>query len=109
MVLINYLQVVHNQPVSTMSELIGKRLWTLPCQAFDQAGLYQSTIVRSSRDSLPLATLAISNEMNVSWSSAYNLSTDVTSILPCESGNHLTVHFTQPMCAGYEDKVMTII
>ena len=101
------MQVVHSEPLPAFLELVGRRQWTVPCMAFDQAGIYQSMVVRtSSRDSLSTVTLAVSNEMNVTWSSAYGLSTNVTSLHPCESGNQLTVRYTQPACSGNDDKVI---
>jgi len=42
--------------------------------------------------------------MTASWSDSYNLSTSAVSVFPCEENSHVTVDYTQPVCAGDDDK-----
>ena len=51
------------------------------------------------------STVAVSGEMAAFWSDSYNLSTSAVSVFPCAENEHLTVDFTQPACAGHDDKV----
>ena len=46
--------------------------------------------------------------MAASWSDVYNLSTTAVSVFPCDENDHLTVDFTQPACAGDDDKVRDV-
>jgi len=54
------------------------------------------------------STVAASAKMAASWSDVYNLSTTAVSVFPCDENDHLTVDFTQPACAGDDDKVRDV-
>jgi len=103
------MQVVYQQFISNLSELIQTNITWIPCQRVDQAGLYQA-VVRWSRDPTQTGTgsgsvVASSGKMAAEWSGSYNVSTSVVSVFPCEENDRLTVDFTQPSCAGDDDKV----
>ena len=95
--------------MSNLSVLIQTSVIWIPCRLVDQAGVYQAA-VRWSRDPAQTGTgsslvVSVSGKMAASWSDAYNLSTGAASVFPCEENHHLSVDFTQPSCAGDDDKV----
>jgi len=101
-------QVVYQQFISNLSALLQIGVASIPCRLVDQAGLYQAA-VRWSRDPARTGTgsgsvVAVSGKMAAAWSAAYNLSTSAWSVFPCDEHDQLAVDFTQPACAGPDDK-----
>ena len=74
----------------------------MPCEIFDDVGFYQLWLHSSAAPAQPLA---ISNFMDVTWSTEYAVSTTSAekSIFPCT--DTFRVLYSQPHCAGSSDKI----
>ena len=86
-------QLVDKISITGLENLIGAELM-FECPMFDQAGVYQAYIRFEGEPEPPVAA---SNEMQVTWSSAYMLSTlKATSVFPCK--NNFKVQYGHATC-----------
>jgi len=91
--------VVDSRKFPTLRSL-GAQQMTYACSLIDQVGIYQA-VIKSSHDSR--FSVAKSNRLSVSWSDAYKLRVNIDTVLPCTK--QMVVEFTQPSCAGNDDKL----